>query len=140
MESTNLEVAPPVAQALALSESKKAAMLLNGVDRFAYALSGLASGYSFSDGSSGISASAISEQLRARLARLRGGDLSDIERDLGGQAAYLQALFAHFARKAQLERNQATSKGYLDMALMAQRSAAKTVSALAAIRLQQMRS
>jgi hypothetical protein len=140
METTTLEVAPPSAQALVLSESKKAALLLSGANILAYGLADLASGYRFSDGSEGIAVPAIAEQLRERLTRLQSGDLSDIERDLSGQAVYLQALFAHFASKAQQEPKEAKARGYLDMALMAQRNAAKTASALAAIRLQQRRS
>lgn len=62
--------------------------------------------------------------------RVKGGDLGDLEAMLIAQAAALQTMFVHLAKRAQVQKLQKNFDSFLNMALKAQAQSRATVSAL----------
>lgn len=69
-------------------------------------------------------------QINQITARVKGGDLSDIEGMLVAQATALQAMFASLARRAQVQTAQRNLEAFLGLALKAQSASRATLSAL----------
>lgn len=63
-------------------------------------------------------------------ARVKGGDLGDLEAMLIAQATALQTMFVHLANRAQRQQLQRNMTDFLNMALKAQAQSRATISAL----------
>ena len=62
--------------------------------------------------------------------RIKGGDLSDLEGMLLGQATALQTIFTSLARRAQVQTHQRHLEAFLGLALKAQAQSRATITAL----------
>lgn len=79
-------------------------------------------------------AKAIAEGIRARIARLKSGDVGDIEADLTAQCAWLVSLTAYFTQKAAADSvSTAAADVYWRLALKAQQAYARTAAALVVV-------
>ncbi|MEJ8855813.1 hypothetical protein WKW79_14615 [Variovorax robiniae] len=70
------------------------------------------------------------EAIRSSTDRIKGGDLSDLEAMLTGQAVALQTIFTSLARRAQAQTYQRNLEAFLGLALKAQAQSRATISAL----------
>lgn len=68
--------------------------------------------------------------LDVRMRRIKGGDLTDLEAMLVGQATALQSIFVSLARRAQQQTLQANLEAFLGLALKAQAQSRATISAV----------
>lgn len=79
---------------------------------------------------------AMIEAIRARVARVRAGNTSDLETDLTAQLAWLGGLIAHCTRKGAAEGiSPAAADVWLRLALKTQAAYARTAATLAGIAL-----
>lgn len=72
----------------------------------------------------------VVETLQASMRKANGGDLTDLENMLIGQANALQTMFVSLARRAQAQEYQKHLEGFLSLALRCQSQSRATIQAV----------
>lgn len=85
------------------------------------------------DGGSALNAGAIGQQLEEIAARVKEGDLSDLETMLVSQAVALQSIFSQLATNSKVQ-NVKAYEATLGLALKAQSASRATIAALAELK------